>query len=571
MRCHICLRTDKRVPNLSSKEIRQIVSFHQLHLYLSNEQFDNALVEAETCILSGIKYHHDDLRYFAFIVRGRIFHDLGLLEKSIESYLSAINIEEEEYLFPVMYSYLSEVYMYSNQNDLALETLKGKAHESISELPFDIQRSIYQNTGLCYSRMEIFDSAEVYLLLSHNIELQRNIPEDLAISSLGLANHYYDLYQDDEAFKYFHEAYDYANQTTNLDLIRDATLNMSVIYENAGEYEKSLVYRKEYEDVRDSIWNKNKIWELAETEKKTALNLKQHEIDLIEQEKNYQALELESEQQQRYLWLGLSMVALSLLGISFWFYRNSVKRNRLIEAQRKELDKLNQTKNRILSIVAHDLKSPVFTISRNNDLILNNLSSESETVQDLVKTNSDLSGRTYVLIENLLNWALDQSNQAFFRVERLPLKRILNQVSHNLIPLMKGKQIAFESEIPSDIFVSADLNSLKIIFRNIIDNAIKYTPQSGTIRITAFEEEDSCKLTISDSGIGMTKEVIDSVALGEFNYRGKDTQGRVGTGLGLRLCKSLIEKNEGEMYIESESEKGTSIILELKLFDHKLN
>lgn len=470
--------------------------------------------------------------------------------------------------FPFIYSFLSEAYIESNQEEKALEILESEDLIGSKELRSDLAQAYYTNKGLCYRRLEQYDKAEVCLLKAHEMNLKEENPEQLAISSIGLANHYYELYEDSIAKMYFIRGLDYSLETDNWELIRDATLNLAVVEENAGNFQQSLNYRKNYEALVDSIWNQTKIWEIAENEKESEIRLKEKELDLLEREKDIQNKEILAKNKQQSILVLFVLTLLSFLIISLLFFLRSHKRNKIIERQRKELDELNQTKNRILSIVAHDLKSPIYNIAETTKKIVqeHEATPNSQRISSLLKTNQSLSNKTYGLIENLLNWALEQSDQYYFHLERIPLKRITDQVVYNFIPIIESKNLELSCEISEDIYLSADTNSLKIILRNLIDNAIKYTEPSGKIEIKASRSgQGYCELVIGDTGIGMRSEICENVLKPHFFSRERDTDGKIGTGLGLRLCSSLIKRNNGELHIMSKMGKGTKVQLKFLL------
>jgi signal transduction histidine kinase len=183
-------------------------------------------------------------------------------------------------------------------------------------------------------------------------------------------------------------------------------------------------------------------------------------------------------------------------------------------------------------------------------------------LDSLLHKNNAIANSSYNLLDNLLNWAQQQTNQLFFQKESLHLHSIVQQVEYNYKPLASNKNIELINKVEKNIFVFMDLDSLKIIMRNILDNALKFSKENGIISIyTQNSEADFIKLIIEDSGIGMSANVIQELLQENMQLSKKNNKEIIGTGLGMQLCKSMIAKNEGKLDIESKEGLGTKIIL----------
>jgi signal transduction histidine kinase len=164
----------------------------------------------------------------------------------------------------------------------------------------------------------------------------------------------------------------------------------------------------------------------------------------------------------------------------------------------------------------------------------------------------------------MLNWAMLQTDQLFFQREDLNLLAIVNQVTFNYEPLLKSKNIALKNTIKQNMFVYADLESLKIVLRNVLDNAIKFSNSNDQISIYAkVSPEKKCELIIEDTGSGMSQEVVSELLKETLKESQKVTKER--TGLGLHLCQAMMLKNEGALKIESEENIGTKLIISIPL------
>ncbi len=417
---------------------------------------------------------------------------------------------------------------------------------------------IYHNIGLCYLHLEKFDESEKYLLESLSLQEKEGDTMLLIGSYMDIANLYYEQYKDDLAIPFFERAYTLSKKTKNFELKQNAALNMAVVEENRKDYLKSIAYRKEYEIWNDSINDQNKILAVAELETKFISEKKQKEIEILEKDNSIKKAQLNS-----FIY---SSVLLSLLAVLlFYFYRSKRKVNKIILAQKVTLDALNDTKDRLFSIVSHDLRSNVNAIDKNNSKLSESFETkEYDEIGPQIEQGNALTNSTKAMLDNMLNWALLQTEQMYFQQEDLSLRSIVNHVTHNYEPLLSSKNIALKIDIPPSMFVYADSESLKIVFRNVIDNAIKFSDAGDQISIYTNVQSDShCQLIIEDTGSGMSNDVITDL-LGQSKVGSKKIN-KERTGLGLHLCQSMMLKNEGGLDIESEENVGTKLIFSIPL------
>ncbi|SED08757.1 Tetratricopeptide repeat-containing protein [Tenacibaculum sp. MAR_2009_124] len=437
------------------------------------------------------------------------------------------------------------------------------------------KNSIIHNLGLCYLYLKKFDKAEKYLNESILYKEKNKDTLNLIGAYGNIANLYYEQYKDDLAIPYFEKAYSLSKKLkiNQNDLTRSqlnnkkrlifknrriSSKNMAVVEENRKNFNKALVYRKEMERWVDSLNNQNTIYAVAEKEKEFAVQQKQKEVDLLH-------IKNELQETQRNIFLYSAVGLLILLGGSLYFYREKVKNNRIITEQKETLDELNATKDKLFSIVSHDLRSSVNALKNSNKILVSNLESKNLiALEDLLKKNSAIVNGAYGLLDNLLNWALLQTKQQYFYIEKQRLFIIAEHVSYNYQPLLLEKELSFENTVSKKNVVYADQESLKIVLRNLLDNAIKFSKTRGSIKIyTRNTSENYCDLVIEDTGLGMSEETRLKLLEDNVLLNKKEHEDVIGTGLGLQLCKSMITKNNGKFDIESELGKGTKMIVSL--------
>jgi signal transduction histidine kinase len=373
---------------------------------------------------------------------------------------------------------------------------------------------------------------------------------------MNLANLYYEQYKDDLAIYYFKKSYETSKKAKAFDKKRDASKNMAVIEENRGDFKQALFYRKEFDQWKDSLYDQNKVWAVADFEKKFAVAQKQKQIKVLEVEN-----QLKNSQRNWLFFSAISLLLLLTTGV--YFYAQKVKNAKIILLQKNKLDELNATKDQLFSIVSHDLRSSVNALKTSNAKLSATLETKNyNELNQLIIQNSGIANGAYSLLDNLLHWALLQTKQLYFNKESVHLFSIVQQIEYNYKPLLIDKSITFENSVSKNIFIFVDLDSLKIVLRNLLDNAIKFSNENGKISFYTQEKNlESCQLVIEDTGLGMDEKTIIEILKDDELLAKKGKSETIGTGLGMQLCKQMIKKNGGTIRIESELHKGTKVIL----------
>lgn len=231
-----------------------------------------------------------------------------------------------------------------------------------------------------------------------------------------------------------------------------------------------------------------------------------------------------------------------------------------------ELKELNATKDKFFSIIAHDLKNPF-----NNILGFSELLKEEVRDNDLdaIEQYSNLiyssAHQTFRLLENLLDWANTHRGHMIFCTEKLSLKEIVADTSDNLNQFAVKKNITIENTITEDIDVPADRNMFKSILRNLITNAIKFTPINGKIELSSTVHDQQVEISIKDNGIGMDELTREQLFRLDVNHSTLGTNDEKGTGLGLLLIKEFVRKHNGNIFVESEPGRGSTFKVVLPL------
>ncbi len=247
--------------------------------------------------------------------------------------------------------------------------------------------------------------------------------------------------------------------------------------------------------------------------------------------------------------------------------RTIVKKNTIIEKERQQLQNLNQTKNKFFSIIAHDLRGPLGSINSLLQLMAeqnNNKQDKNQhkTFQLLYQTSKN----TFALLENLLTWARTHSGGINYN----PINSDISLLVKNNLNLIQGaaanKKISVVNNITESIICAFDIAMIDTVFRNLVNNAIKYTNSYGTITISGEKQDNFFKIKIKDTGTGMGQDMVNKLfRIDKRNISKPGTNGEKGTGLGLILCKEFVVKHGGEIQVESEPDKGSIFSFTLPL------
>ncbi|MCC5835800.1 MAG: transporter substrate-binding domain-containing protein [Opitutales bacterium] len=236
----------------------------------------------------------------------------------------------------------------------------------------------------------------------------------------------------------------------------------------------------------------------------------------------------------------------------------------LLKQREMELRELNSTKDKLFSIIAHDLRSPFNAILNLSDLLIeNNKDIEPADARSYLEMIHSSAENTLVLLDNLLAWAKSQTGAGIYQPEIVSLPTIIREVMDASTSIAKAKGISLNYTPAGNIEVYADVNMLKTVLRNLVSNAIKYTHSDGNVVVSSLRNKDRIEVSVSDNGVGMNDEVRNHLFRIDVNLTTAGTAHEKGSGLGLILCREFIERHGGEIRVESELGKGSDFVISL--------
>lgn len=484
------------------------------------------------------------------------------------------------------YEYLGLIFKNKGDYDKAWEN---------HQLALRLQQEIGNQTGVANA---FKDLAEVYYLKGMPSEAISYYNKSLIISKtientqiemrcyVGLSVIYNNLKDFKNAQKFSEIAFKMAKDIGNVDLIKQSADVLAQCKEASGQYKEAYNYHVIFKNMSDSLYNSENIKTIANLEYKYKYE-KEKELLVLEQQKK-DAIRMEEAEQQKTIKnsfiigfiLMLFLVAAILLSLV-----QKRKANLILSEQKKqieqtneeltvqkeeiqtfayELEKANVSKDKLFSIIGHDLRSPFNSILGFSKLLLDNHKEYDESQRETyLKIINNSSQKTYQLLENLLTWSQSQTGTIKFTPEKINIKKLTHEVNSLLEESASNKNIKLLANIDEDLSISADKNMINTVIRNLVSNAIKFTPKGGVIKVesnTFIDETNTelAKISVQDNGVGISPVIQSKLFKLTENITTKGTEDESGNGLGLIICKEFVEKNGGTIWVESEIDKGST-------------
>ena len=230
-----------------------------------------------------------------------------------------------------------------------------------------------------------------------------------------------------------------------------------------------------------------------------------------------------------------------------------------LEQKNKELKELITTKDKLFSIIAHDLKGPIAAMMQMSEFLTEEDTLDNSMIHDFLIDQKELSYSTYQLLENLLNWARFNRDQILFKPKKIRINELIDENLLHVKFRAKQKAISIITDYTELSEAYADADMINLVIRNLLTNAVKFTTPKGSVTINIEKNTDQLRIKITDTGVGISEDNLKKILSGTEFYSSFGTDNENGTGLGLKLVRSFVEKNNGILTIESELNKGTSV------------
>jgi len=380
----------------------------------------------------------------------------------------------------------------------------------------------------------------------------------------------------DDGVKYAAEAIKLADSIGVMEIAANAHKWLIRCYEAKGDKDKVIYFQKQYTQVQDSLNNADKQKSIQLIQSYFALDSKLHDIEEMQQKSKIDGLYIKSQRSTIYA-LTFVMILLGLSVCLLFIYskqkadlskkvqeqnKELIDKNTLIEGQAAELKDINALKDRLLTIIGHDLKVPLVNLRNIVDLFDMGELSPSE-VKTIMRDIDPVIKSAELTLSNLIQWAGRLLKGQDINITNIDLYTIINNKAAIFKSVLKQKGIDYSVQINPGQKVFADEDHVKMIIRNLVNNAIKFTSSGGHVGIVVKQHGDRVIIEVSDTGKGMTQTQIDKLFSADRHFSTEGTQGEKGTGIGLVLCKQLIELNNGTIGVTSALGAGSTFSVNL--------
>ena len=236
---------------------------------------------------------------------------------------------------------------------------------------------------------------------------------------------------------------------------------------------------------------------------------------------------------------------------------------RIVEERSGQLITANEVKDRLLSVMSHDIKSPLNSLRGILQIYNSGAISKDEFSQYAMLIENDLS-KTSILVENILYWTASQLKGVQVKIEEFALYNLLEENVQLFKTIAANKKISLKHNASKGLVVNSDRNILNLVLRNLISNAIKFSFEGGEIDIRITQNNEELTIEVKDQGVGIDEETLETLLAPELVVSTRGTGNEKGTGLGLALCRDYLHKAGGELTVESEKGIGSTFKITLK-------
>jgi signal transduction histidine kinase len=494
-------------------------------LYGGMDDYEKALTYYEDALNVALQ---NNLKQYLYV----LYNNIGTAKTKVGQF-----IEAEEYLF--------------RAQDI-FEQINPKSPEIIAN----------HNLGELKRKTGDFNEAEDYLMLSLENASKVNLIEAKYHNYLELGRLYLGVNNFEQALQYFNNTIQVAKELDNQDFEKEAQLELYKTYERGRNYKEALDSYERYTAITDSLKQVTQERDLANLESQIELR-RQNEInDLLEDKQQQQEARIRT---QTFLIVSGGVILILIIALLIVLYQNSKEREqflREIQAQKQVLEELNKSKDHVFAVVSHDLRSPLTSVLGIIDLIRedvlngNDLKRLIDDVDQSVRQNVNV-------IEDLLTWAKDQLSGIELNLSTIHLNSVLTDIITTHSFLAVRKNVELKNKLDGGKYViTADQNLLRVVLRNLISNAVKYTEEKGFVEIDAQQKKEKVVITVKDNGMGIPESAKKKI-FHSRTWTRVGTKNEKGSGFGLSITKEFVEKMNGRVWFESEEGKGTTFFVEL--------
>lgn len=554
--------------SLSLKESLVITNLAIAQIFEEVEDYPNSKDYLNQAKVLNTSFNNDDIDLYILNKLGKINASNGYLKEALINYNEVIEKAERLKHYQAIGEALlnlGQLHRLDGAYLLALE----KHKEAL-----EIQRSLKDRSAEAYNLSNI---GELYYIMRNydrslanhiaSLEIFRSLKntEGIAMAYNYIGVLYFNQYQIERAIANLKLGLENAQEVQAQVELRKSYKFLSQCYREIGNFQQALNYQDLYVAFNDFIQNEKNESKLIDMQNRYILEKKQTQIDKLELNRIQRENELKRQKRSKDFLMILAGLAIIIGVLVLYLYLTKRKSNKVlaianrkVQKQNDKLQEVNATKDKFFSIIGHDLKGPLNSLTSFSGLLINHTESLSKEEIKMLATDLDKSLKNlFALLENLLEWSRSQTGNIDFTPEKFNIRTLLENNVQLLEGQAQNKGIKIVNDAPETVMAYGDQNSITTVIRNLISNAIKFTPENGMIKVAAKATGSEVKVAIADNGVGMSEEVMGKIFRIDAKHSTTGTANEKGTGLGLLLCKEFIEKNGGEIWVKSKEEKGS--------------
>lgn len=433
----------------------------------------------------------------------------------------------------------------------------------------------YNNIGFLYARIKQFDKALMSYQKSYEISLKTN-GVDAAHNTLNnIASTYLKQNNLEKASEALNKALRNIPNVVDQAYKQETYQLLSDLYAKKGDYKNAYHYKCIELAYADTLYTQQRLSSIAEMQARYETETKEKEIELLKKDVELKELQFQKQRSVQHVLISLTLLLLAIFfgtSLILTIIRKKNKQlaeknaelfeiNKKLKESEKNLSELNATKDKLFSIIAHDLKNPFNALIGFSDILERNFNHLTDNEKkEYISVISESAQNLYKLLDNLLQWTRAQTGSINYIPEKFKLEPLIKQEVVNLNANAEKKRINVSVNASTAISVYADKNSIATVIRNLLSNAIKFTDIGGTIEIIAGESKDypkTAEVVVKDSGVGIEQDDLERIFLIDGSYSTKGTANETGTGLGLLLCHEFVTKNNGKIWVNSSKGSGS--------------
>lgn len=433
----------------------------------------------------------------------------------------------------------------------------------------------YNNIGFLYARIKQFDKALMSYQKSYEISVKTN-GVDAAHNTLNnIASTYLKQNNLEKASEALNKALRNIPNVVDQAYKQETYQLLSDLYSKKGDYRNAYHYKCIELAYADTLYTQQRLSSIAEMQARYETETKEKEIELLKKDVELKELQFQKQRSVQQVLISLTLLLLAIFfgtSLILTIIRKKNKQlaeknaelfeiNKKLKESEKNLSELNATKDKLFSIIAHDLKNPFNALIGFSDILERNFNHLTDNEKkEYISVISESAQNLYKLLDNLLQWTRAQTGSINYIPEKFKLEPLIKQEVLNLNANAEKKRINVSVNASTSISVYADKNSIATVIRNLLSNAIKFTDIGGTIEIIASESKDypkTAEVVVKDSGVGIDQDALERIFLIDGSYSTKGTANETGTGLGLLLCHEFVTKNNGKIWVNSSKGSGS--------------